>query len=78
MVNKKHQKHMNEIFLYIYNRIAIGIDVLTVRDEVIRKFSPELAFYDVTPEMCENLVEELCLQAYFYINKRVFGEEDCN
>jgi hypothetical protein len=77
MVNKKHQKHLYEVFLYIWNRLSVGIDIEKVKTEVLTKFYSELAWYDVTPEMHENFVEELVLQAYFYLTKRIFGEEDC-
>lgn len=78
MINKKHQRHINEVFLYIYNRLVAGKDPLDVRDEVISKFSVELAFFECKPEMFENFVEELCLQAYFYVTKRIYGDEHCN
>ena len=77
MVNKKHQKHVNEVFLYIHNRITCGVDPMAVKLEVISKFSVELVFFEVTPNMFENFIEELCLQAYFYVNKVIYGDEDC-
>ena len=77
MINKKHQRYVNEVFLYIHNRITVGIDPLQVKEEVINKFSVELVFFDTKPEMFENFVEELCLQAYFYVNKVIYGDEDC-
>ena len=78
MINKKHQKHVDEVFLYIHNRIEIGIDPRKVKEEVVNKFSVELVFFDTKPEMFENFVEELCLQAYFYVHKRIYGDEHCN
>ena len=77
MVNQKHQKHVNEVFLYIHNRITAGVDPIKVKEEVISKFSVELVFFDVLPNMFENFIEELCLQAYFYVNKVIYGDEDC-
>lgn len=68
---------MNELFAYIYNRITISVDPMDLKIEVINKFSPELVFFDVKPEMLENLVETLVLQAYFYVNKRIYTEENC-
>ena len=76
-MNKKHQKHVNEVFLYIHNRIMANVDPMLIKEEVITKFSVELVFFDVKPEMFENFVEELCLQAYFYVNKVIYGDEDC-
>lgn len=71
-INKKHQQHINEVFLYIHNRIMVGTDPIKLRDEVIVKFSVELAFYDCSPLMIQNFIEELCLQAYFYANKEIY------
>lgn len=76
MVNKKHQRHLNDIFLYIFNRITASVDAMEVKEEVLDKFYAELAWFDVLPEMHENFVEELCLQAYLYITKRIYGDED--
>ena len=76
MVNKKHQSHINDVFIYIYNRLLVNTDIDKLVDEVITKFSTELAWYKVLPEMHENFVRELCLQAYLYTTKTIYGSEE--
>jgi len=73
MVNKKVLLHVNHVMMYINNRIVAGINPDDLTLEVLNKFRMELAFFNTKPEMLENLVEILCLQAYFQVNKEHYN-----
>lgn len=74
MVNKKILKHMEQVLMYINNRILVGASTEDVTAEVINKFKTELVFFDTTPEMKENFIELLCVQSYMHIHNKLESE----
>ena len=75
MLNKKILKHMEHVILYINNRINVGASTEDVTVEVINRFKVEMAFFDVKPEMLENLIELLCIQSYIHIKNKLESEK---
>ena len=71
MLNKKVVKHMEQVLLYIKNRITVNTPIETVVAEVINNFKVELAFFDTSHEMLENFVETLCMNSYIYIHNKL-------
>lgn len=69
---KKYIPVLNNIFEYIRNRTTVKIDVETIADEVIKRFSPEILYPDVNNECLRDIVLTLCKYAYFMYHNEAY------
>ncbi|NCB02553.1 MAG: hypothetical protein EOM67_10355 [Spirochaetia bacterium] len=69
-MNAKFAYHMEDLKLYLINRVKAGAHRDQVVLEILRDFAPEVAFYKCPIDMIEEFVGQLYELAYILINNK--------
>lgn len=69
------ERHMHDVYLYIYNRLNAGADVDLITNEVLSKFAVQWT-YPVKPDILYDFVHSHVTQAFFYLNEYMHGYDE--
>lgn len=70
MISKKFDYHIEDMQLYIINRIKAGATKAQVILEVFTSFAPETVFYKCDIDMIEAFIGELYRMGYMILNNK--------
>jgi hypothetical protein len=59
----KYKRYYSDIYNYIAKRTEIKVDPKKIASEVYDKYHLELSFYDVSNEMLNEFILQMCLLA---------------